>query len=289
MTNAAWLPSLLELTEQALVEGLPGALRAACTAIAEDGFDGAAVYLSDGEALVRVAAAGTTTDALPMELATGSMPPVGSAVDLPDGAGIVIVAGGDGTEAVAVAELLAVAVGSAHRVACTRDVEAAVVDRLREQASLDDLTGALNRRAFFERLDDELTLARQRRSDGPVTLIMFDLDRFKAINDAHGHPAGDAALVAFTKVLEGNVRSSDAVGRVGGDEFALLLVGADDQDVERVLKRLLASLEPGIAPELGSVHASHGIARCPDDGSTRDELVAVADERLYTCKRERGV
>jgi GGDEF domain-containing protein len=68
-----------------------------------------------------------------------------------------------------------------------------------------------------------------------------------------------------------------------------LLVGADDQDVERVLKRLLASLDAGIGPALSSVHASHGVARCPDDGTTRDELVAVADERLYTCKRERGV
>lgn len=291
MNDAAWLPDLLELTERALREGLPAALRDVCSAIADDlGAGCVAVHLSDGEALVRVAAAGSSTGDVSGELplgAVGAGPVGGTSVELPDGAGLVTVVAGDrGHE---VAQLLAVAVAAAHRATCSRDVEAAKVDRLREQASLDDLTGALNRRAFFERLDAELTLARQRRTDGPVTLVLFDLDRFKAINDAHGHPAGDAALVAFTKVLEGNVRSTDAVGRVGGDEFALLLVDADDQDVDQVLKRLVTSLEPGVCPGLETLHASHGVARCPDDGSTRDELVAAADARLYAAKRERGL
>ena len=160
--------------------------------------------------------------------------------------------------------------------------DAAHVGQLRELARLDDLTGALNRRAFFQRLDQEL--ARTHRSSEMVTLVLFDLDQFKALNDAHGHPAGDAALRGFTRILERNVRSSDAVGRVGGDEFALALVGADDTDTDRILDRIAVTLidDP---PARDILRASYGTARSPIDGVTRDELVAVADERLYEHKR----
>jgi diguanylate cyclase (GGDEF)-like protein len=285
------LHRLLELTEHALAEGFREAVAELCDGVAGD-LDArvVAVYLSDGEQLLRTAAAGPSASALPATLPLGSPAPTGDSAEVWDAAGAVgLVTVGADDGAADAADLLARTVSSAYRAVCTRDTEAAHVDRLRVQASLDDLTGVLNRRAFFERLDDELTRARHRRSDGPVTLVLFDLDHFKAINDAHGHPAGDAALVAFTQVLEKNVRSSDAVGRVGGDEFALLLVGADEQDVDRVLQRLLTSLETGDGPGLELVRASHGVARCPDDGTTRDELVGVADRRLYEDKRRRGL
>ena len=151
------------------------------------------------------------------------------------------------------------AVASAQRVAATHASETAQVDELRELARLDDLTGALNRRAFFERLDDELQ--RSARTAAPVTLVLCDLDGFKAINDAHGHPTGDAALRGFVDLLERNLRSSDSVGRIGGDEFALVLVGADATDEHAILGRLADSLEAGSAAPVTCGPASAPRAR----------------------------
>ncbi len=162
--------------------------------------------------------------------------------------------------------------------------DAAHVDQLKELARIDGLTGALNQRAFLERLDVELQ--RARRTSTAVTLVMFDLDQFKALNDGHGHPAGDAALRSFTRILERNVRASDAVGRVGGDEFALVLVGADASDTARILDRVVATLEDD-PPALGLVRASYGTARAPEDGWMSAELVQAADRRLYDHKRRR--
>ena len=162
--------------------------------------------------------------------------------------------------------------------------DAAHVDQLKALAQLDGLTGALNRRAFLEQL--ELELQRARRSNTAVTVVMYDLDQFKALNDAHGHPAGDAALRTFTRILERNVRTSDAVGRVGGDEFALILVGADAGDAAAILDRITTTLDTD-APAMGDVRASYGTARAPDDGWSADALVEAADRRLYDHKRRR--
>lgn len=163
--------------------------------------------------------------------------------------------------------------------------DAANVALLERLARFDDLTGALNRRAFFERLDEEID--RSRRYGEPITLVMCDLDGFKAINDSHGHPAGDVALRAFTEVLERNVRSSDVVGRVGGDEFALILVGGDASDASTVLERIRGTLADQAMAAVG-VRTSFGAARSPEDGLCREELVAVADRRLYEDKRRRS-
>jgi diguanylate cyclase (GGDEF)-like protein len=164
--------------------------------------------------------------------------------------------------------------------------DATHVDQLRELARVDELTGVLNRRAFFERLDSELH--RARRAKAPLTVVLYDLDQFKALNDGHGHPAGDAALRSFTRILERNVRASDAVGRVGGDEFGLVLVGAEAEDVERILDRVATTLEQD-PPALGQIRASYGTARAPDDGWTREALVEAADRRLYDHKRRRQI
>jgi diguanylate cyclase (GGDEF)-like protein len=164
--------------------------------------------------------------------------------------------------------------------------DAAHLDKLEALARVDELTGVLNRRAFFERLDVELH--RGRRSKAPVSVVLYDLDQFKALNDDHGHPAGDAALRTFSRILERSVRASDAVGRVGGDEFALLLTGADAADVSLILERITSTLESD-PPGLGEVRASYGVARTEDDGWTRDELVEAADRRLYDHKRRRQI
>ena len=97
-------------------------------------------------------------------------------------------------------------------------------EQLLEQALTDALTGLPNRRVFHERLDAEL--ARGRRERRPVSLVLFDVDDFKAINDRYGHPAGDDVLRGFARVLADQARRSDTVCRVGGEEFAAILSGA---------------------------------------------------------------
>lgn len=169
-----------------------------------------------------------------------------------------------------------------HALAAITD--AVHVDQLQRLAQMDGLTGALNRRAFFERLDADLQ--RARRSGDPLAVVLYDLDQFKALNDDHGHPAGDAALRAFTRILERSVRSADTVGRVGGDEFALILVGADAGDTARVVERIRSAMEDD-PPAPSEVRATFGTARAPDDGWTIDELVEAADRRLYEHKRHR--
>jgi diguanylate cyclase (GGDEF)-like protein len=178
---------------------------------------------------------------------------------------------------------LAAAVASAARALAARGEDAPDVDELRELARLDDLTGALNRRALFVRLEEEL--ARAERAGTAVTLVLYDLDGFKAINDEHGHPAGDLALRAFAERLGANLRGSDSVGRIGGDEFALILIGIDAAAESRILRRL-ATTVASAGPGTTHVHASYGAARYPEDGATREDLVEVADRRLYERKRE---
>jgi diguanylate cyclase (GGDEF)-like protein len=177
---------------------------------------------------------------------------------------------------------LAAAVASAARALAARESGAVEVDELRELARRDDVTGALNRRAFFVRLEEEL--ARADRARTAVTLVLFDLDGFKAINDEHGHPAGDLALRAFAEGLGAKLRASDSLGRVGGDEFALILVGIDAVHEVTILRRL-ASTMASAGPGTTEVRTSLGAARYPEDGTSREELVEVADRRLYEHKR----
>lgn len=178
----------------------------------------------------------------------------------------------------ATAEALNAAIASAQRTLAGRTPDAADVDELRAQARLDDLTGALNRRALLERLDAELAKGR------PVTLVLCDLDGLKAINDRHGHPVGDAALRAFVHHVSTNLRTYDVVGRIGGDEFALILPGAVPEAVARILSRLTTTIAGG-PPGVAEVRASFGTAWFPADGATREELVSTADQRLYEDKR----
>jgi len=114
-------------------------------------------------------------------------------------------------------------------------------EQLLEQALTDTLTGLPNRRVFHERLDAEL--ARGRREGTPVSLVLFDVDDFKAINDCHGHPAGDEVLRGFARVLADQARRSDTVCRVGGEEFAAILAGAGADEAAEYARR--ASASPG--------------------------------------------
>ncbi|HEU4657766.1 MAG TPA: GGDEF domain-containing protein [Capillimicrobium sp.] len=139
----------------------------------------------------------------------------------------------------------------------------------------DPLTGCLNRRGLQERLDGEL--ARATRDESPLSLVLIDLDHFKAVNDRHGHPAGDALLCWTVERIRDAIRPMDALGRLGGDEFAVLLPGADPEQARDVAERI----ERVLAPRTG---ASTGAASFPGDGIVSAELHAAADRRLYAAK-----
>jgi diguanylate cyclase (GGDEF)-like protein/putative nucleotidyltransferase with HDIG domain len=155
-------------------------------------------------------------------------------------------------------------------------------DRRREALALvsraDPLTGCLNRRGFEERFDAELN--RALRSGRPVGLIMLDLDHFKEINDTRGHAAGDEMLRWAVDVMQETVRPMDTLGRVGGDEFAVIVPGAGPDDSATVAGRIQRALEAR-AP------ASVGVAVFPTDGADREELQRSADAKLYVGKRGR--
>jgi diguanylate cyclase (GGDEF)-like protein len=154
-------------------------------------------------------------------------------------------------------------------------VSAAHQRELRFLADHDPLTRLLNRRAFVERVDAEVSRAiRYRRSFG---LVICDLDGFKVLNDHFGHPAGDEALVVFARILLAAVRKGDDAFRIGGDEFALVLAEAGEDEAREVIKR--------IADDVAGPRASFGIASCPEHARDAQTLFRLADEALYEAKR----
>jgi diguanylate cyclase (GGDEF)-like protein len=158
--------------------------------------------------------------------------------------------------------------------------------RVASQATTDSLTGLANRRT----LDEELVLEWRRadRVGDSLAFVILDLDNFKQVNDTHGHQAGDAVLRQVGQVLLGGVRQVDLAGRYGGEEFALILPETDLPGALRLAERLRATLEatPVELPNGAtmSVTASFGVA-LKDELPSADELIAVADERLYAAKR----
>jgi diguanylate cyclase (GGDEF)-like protein len=155
------------------------------------------------------------------------------------------------------------------------------------QALVDGLTGIANRRQCEEALTAEIS--RSDRLGAPLTLVLADLDDFKAINDAHGHATGDDVLREFAAVLRATVRDSDLAGRWGGEEFMLLLPGADAVGAAQLADRVRASLAErsflGSEGSVVSVTCSFGVAQ-HTPGTDDRELFAAADRALYRAKRE---
>jgi diguanylate cyclase (GGDEF)-like protein len=151
--------------------------------------------------------------------------------------------------------------------------------QLARSSQTDALTGLLNRRGLAQASD--AAFSDLRRNQRAVTLVLIDLDLFKAYNDTHGHHAGDELLRWTAAQLTDTVRPWDAVARLGGDEFALLLPDTDRDEVEAVLTRIGEALEP-------RVDHCVGWASAPEDGATFDELYRVGDENLYQRKILRG-
>ncbi|MCX7032800.1 MAG: diguanylate cyclase [Arenimonas sp.] len=156
--------------------------------------------------------------------------------------------------------------------------------RLEQMARFDSLTGLANRRYFDERL--AATIARCRRQGAPLAVLYLDIDRFKPINDAHGHEAGDQVLRVFAQRLKSCVREGDLAARIGGDEFALLAEGAAGPgDAESIAAKVIAMMaEPIELPGTAlAVTASVGIA-FSRRSVTADRLLVTADAALYQAK-----
>ncbi|KRF08597.1 diguanylate cyclase [Arthrobacter sp. Soil782] len=158
-----------------------------------------------------------------------------------------------------------------------------VTHDLHLRATRDGLTGLLNRSGFTDLALNELN--RIRSNGTPGALVLADLDHFKAVNDTHGHAAGDGVLQAFADICVATVRSTDLVGRHGGEEFVILLPGADSNRAEAIVNQLStrfarATFDGGFEPPT----VSYGIAAINAESTDLAEVIATADAALYEAK-----
>ncbi len=161
-------------------------------------------------------------------------------------------------------------------------------EELRRHATVDDLTGLANRRGFFALGEHELLVAARTRSS--VALLFMDVDGLKRVNDELGHVVGDLLLKEAADVIRETIRASDIAGRLGGDEFCVLLMGDPELDPDRVVDRMRDTLATHNARKDRVFHVavSMGIASLPPGRSvTLEELIDAADERMYEDKRAR--
>jgi diguanylate cyclase (GGDEF)-like protein len=161
--------------------------------------------------------------------------------------------------------------------------------KLQINAATDPLTGLYNRRLFEEHLEKELN--RALRYNQHLALIVLDLHQFKEVNDRYGHPQGDLLLQTAAGTLRKSLRTSDYAFRIGGDEFALLLVHSDSEQANTLARRIRANFGSAVQEMQASVGLAmdYGIAVFPGDGDQKDVLIGIADQRLYEMKhKERG-
>jgi len=161
--------------------------------------------------------------------------------------------------------------------------------KLLQLATSDPLTGLLNRGYVDERFAIELS--RARRYAKPLTIAVIDADRFKLLNDTHGHQAGDAVLRTIGTTLRNSFRQSDTAGRYGGEEFVVILPETDMETAQRkleFLRELVACTPIEIPPRGEKIHVtiSAGLASFPQDGDEVTELFALADDRMFQAKKE---
>ncbi|MBA2781249.1 GGDEF domain-containing protein [Billgrantia kenyensis] len=172
--------------------------------------------------------------------------------------------------------------GMSHFYERTRERSELKLTRL---ATVDPLTGLANRARLIDVFHWEQ--AQARRKGTPLSLLMLDLDRFKRINDEHGHEAGDTVLVAFARMLEKRLRETDLISRFGGEEFLVLLNNTDGKRALAIAEELRQSLEQLAIEHQGKIlklTVSIGVAEYGPDGMDLDALSRVADERLYQAK-----
>ncbi len=160
--------------------------------------------------------------------------------------------------------------------------------KLLQLAITDGLTELYNYRYFKDQLSQEVT--RAKRHNTYVSITMIDIDYFKHYNDTHGHPAGDLVLKIIAQLLRNNIRKIDVAARYGGEEFALILTETDKQAAGFVANKIKNLVEQQkfnyeeTQPK-GKLTISMGVSTFPQDGSTPDDLVKIADQRLYRAKK----
>jgi len=159
----------------------------------------------------------------------------------------------------------------------------AYLDVCEEAAFTDHLTGLANRRRFERQLEREV--GRVERFGHPFTLLMLDIDEFKNLNDTFGHDAGDDAIRRLSKVLREGTRGIDLAARIGGEEFAVLLVETSKDGGFEVAERLRMAIKSLEIPRAGGMTASFGVAECPSDAQTAADILKAADVALYEAKR----
>jgi diguanylate cyclase (GGDEF)-like protein len=152
----------------------------------------------------------------------------------------------------------------------------------RELARTDDLTGATNRRSFFEAAQSEINRARRHRH--PFSVAYIDVDNFKELNDNFGHAAGDTALREIAQTIRNNVREIDLTARLGGDEFAVLLPETDDAASRAVVSRVRANLDAHAARRGWRVTFSIGVVTWTTPPRTVDTMIRQADDTMYEAK-----
>jgi diguanylate cyclase (GGDEF)-like protein len=158
-----------------------------------------------------------------------------------------------------------------------------VVRRLADDARRDTLTGLVNRRGFEELFDTELE--RARRTGGSLSVIVADLDRFKALNDQFGHQAGDRALEQVAEILGTAKRRIDTAARIGGEEFAVIVPSSDHHAAYILAERMRREVRDTFASDPSALTVSLGVAAFPLHGTTPDALVRHADQALYAAKK----
>jgi diguanylate cyclase (GGDEF)-like protein len=192
---------------------------------------------------------------------------------------------------------LAVGPSVEFRFGFTDEAEEGLLRRLYESSVLDALTGAYNRKHFAERLNAELAFAK--RHNAHVSMLLFDLDHFKRVNDSFGHLCGDHVLRTVAALVKRTLRAEDVFARYGGEEFAIIARGTDVEKAWRFAERLRGMVEQTRIEFNGTVipvTVSIGVASlacCADSGGegrpstepSADGLIAKADERLYAAKR----
>ncbi len=159
-----------------------------------------------------------------------------------------------------------------------------LMQKLRRQAMTDPLTGLGNRRWLNERVSQER--ARAERQVEPLSVITFDLDHFKSINDRYGHDTGDAVLVATGQLVSGALRAYDLAARIGGEEFCIILPKTRQAEAAIMAERLRTILESTLVPPLrqGRLTASFGVYEAKS-GESLQEMLAISDKALYEAKR----
>ncbi|MFN0122655.1 MAG: GGDEF domain-containing protein [Blastocatellia bacterium] len=157
---------------------------------------------------------------------------------------------------------------------------------LSDQARRDPLTRLLNRATFDHALHDEVE--RSLRYSRDFSVILLDVDRFKQVNDSFGHQAGDEVLLKVARIVQSSLRHSDVAFRYGGDEFAAICPETPGEVMNGVMKRVEASVLSYFAdsPISEDCGISWGVASFPADATIAEELIRIADQRLYACKKQ---